>query len=104
VRGVRGSRGGGTSMLLNDTKAAIPGPAPPPPCAQSSPFCTAANEGLRGRRGEMVAIKLYDLETGHVETLAEVTSAEAARAWLERFKARGIGTNDVVYTSERDDS
>jgi hypothetical protein len=53
--------------------------------------------------GEMVAIKVYDIETGHVETLAKVTSAESARAWLERFKTRGVGTNDVVYT-EQDNS
>jgi hypothetical protein len=52
----------------------------------------------------MVAIKVYDIETGHVETLAKVKSAESARAWLERFKTRGLGTNDVVYTSEQDDA
>lgn len=42
---------------------------------------------------EMVAIKLYDIETGHVETLARVT-AESAQRWLDNFRA---GTNDVVY-------
>ena len=52
----------------------------------------------------MVAIKVYDIETGHVETLAKVTNAESARVWLERFKTRGAGTNDVVYTSEQNDS
>jgi hypothetical protein len=46
----------------------------------------------------MVAIKLYDIETGHVETLAELSNAEAARTWLEVFTASGIGANDVVYT------
>jgi hypothetical protein len=51
----------------------------------------------------MVAIKVYDIETGHVETLAKVRTAESARAWLERFKTRGAGTNDVVYT-EQDNS
>jgi hypothetical protein len=59
---------------------------------------------IHGRTGEMVAIKVYDIETGHVETLAKVTNAESARVWLERFKARGAGTNDVVYTSEQNDS
>lgn len=51
----------------------------------------------------MVAIKLYDIETGHVETLTEVPSAERARAWLETFGARGAGANDVVYTTEVDE-
>jgi hypothetical protein len=51
----------------------------------------------------MVAVKLYDIETGHVETLTEAPSAESARAWLERFRAGGVGTNDVIYTTERDE-
>lgn len=50
----------------------------------------------------MVAIKLYDIETGHVETLTEVATAERARAWLETFGRRGAGTNEVVYTAEVD--
>jgi hypothetical protein len=48
----------------------------------------------------MVAIKLYDIETGHVETLTEVPTAESARAWLETFGAGGVGANDVIYTTE----
>ena len=46
----------------------------------------------------MVAIKLYDIETGHVETLVRVTCTEDARQWLENFRTGGLGTNDVVYT------
>jgi len=46
----------------------------------------------------MVAIKLYDIETGHVETLVRVTCTEIAREWLENFRTGGLGTNDVVYT------
>jgi hypothetical protein len=46
----------------------------------------------------MVAIKLYDIETGHVETLVRVSGAEAAQQWLENFRTGGLGTNDVVYT------
>jgi hypothetical protein len=45
----------------------------------------------------MVAIKLYDIETGHVETLVRV-SADAAQQWLDNFRTGGLGTNDVVYT------
>ena len=41
----------------------------------------------------MVAIKVYDIETGHVETLARVT-ADTAQRWVDNFRA---GTNDVVY-------
>lgn len=41
----------------------------------------------------MVAIKLYDIETGHVETLVRVT-ADSVQRWLENFRG---GTNDVVY-------
>ena len=48
----------------------------------------------------MVAIKLYDIETGHVETLVRVAGAEAARKWLENFRTGGLGTNDVVYTEQ----
>jgi hypothetical protein len=58
---------------------------------------TARSEG---RHLEMVAIKLYDLETGHVETLVQVPSAETARAWLDSFGSGGVGTNDVIYTTE----
>lgn len=47
----------------------------------------------------MVAIKLYDIATGHVETLIEVASAETARGWLQRFTT-GAGAHDVVYLSE----
>lgn len=50
----------------------------------------------------MVAIKLYDIETGHVETLARV-AAESARGWLENFRAGGVGANDVVYVEALDD-
>jgi hypothetical protein len=46
----------------------------------------------------MVAIKLYDIETGHVETLARVT-ADSVQRWLDNFRA---GTNDVVYTEPVD--
>lgn len=49
---------------------------------------------------DMWAIRLYDLETGHVETLAEVAGAELARSWLQAFAVGGIGTSDVVYTVE----
>jgi hypothetical protein len=49
----------------------------------------------------MVAIKLYDIETGHVETLARVT-AESARGWVENFRTGGLGTNDVVYVEPLD--
>jgi hypothetical protein len=52
----------------------------------------------------MVAIKLYDIETGHVETLAQVSSHENARVWLENFRSGGLGTNDVIYTSEPDET
>ncbi|MEU5945732.1 hypothetical protein ABZ793_09235 [Micromonospora sp. NPDC047465] len=48
----------------------------------------------------MLAIRLYDIETGHVQTLAEVTDPATADSWLERFGAGGIGTNDVVYVVE----
>lgn len=48
----------------------------------------------------MVAIKLYDIETGHVETLTEVATAEAARGWLASFGSGGIGANDVLYIAE----
>ena len=48
----------------------------------------------------MLAIRLYDLETGHVETLAEVATVERARSWLQNFRTGGIGTSDVVYTAE----
>ena len=51
----------------------------------------------------MVAIKLYDIETGHVQTLAQVSSPESARAWLENFRSGGLGTNDVVYTAAVDE-
>jgi hypothetical protein len=51
----------------------------------------------------MVAIKLYDIETGHVQTLARVSSPESARAWLENFRTGGIGTNDVIYTTGPDE-
>ena len=50
----------------------------------------------------MVAIKLYDLETGHVETLARVAAAHA-RHWLENFRTGGIGTNDVIYVDPIDE-
>jgi hypothetical protein len=49
----------------------------------------------------MVAIKLYDIETGHVETLTTV-STELAAQWLENFRTGGLGTNDVVYTEPAD--
>ena len=45
----------------------------------------------------MVAIKLYDIETGHVETLTTVAQ-ELAAQWLENFRTGGLGTNDVIYT------
>jgi hypothetical protein len=48
----------------------------------------------------MLAIRLYDIETGHVQTLTEVTDPAAADSWLEQFGAGGIGTNDVVYVVE----
>lgn len=48
----------------------------------------------------MVAIRLYDIETGHVETLTQVANAEAARVWLETFRSGGVGANDVVYLTE----
>lgn len=51
----------------------------------------------------MVAIKLYDIETGHVETLTEVPTAENACAWLETFGVGGVGANDVIYTTEVDE-
>jgi hypothetical protein len=51
----------------------------------------------------MVAIKLYDIETGHVETLTRVPTVERARAWLETFGTGGAGTNDVVYVTEVDE-
>jgi hypothetical protein len=50
----------------------------------------------------MVAIRLYDIETGHVETLTKVPTIERARAWLETFGA-GAGTNEVVYMAEVDE-
>jgi hypothetical protein len=50
------------------------------------------------RSGEMVAIKLYDIETGHVETLVRVSCQEVAQEWLRNFRTGGLGTNDVVYT------
>ncbi len=46
----------------------------------------------------MVAIKLYDIETGHVETLARVSCLEIAKDWLDNFRTGGLGTNDVIYT------
>jgi hypothetical protein len=46
----------------------------------------------------MVAIKLYDIETGHVETLAQGLPADSPPQWLENFRTGGLGTNDVVYT------
>jgi hypothetical protein len=46
----------------------------------------------------MVAIKLYDIETGHVETLVRVSCQEVAQEWLKNFRTGGTGTNDVVYT------
>jgi hypothetical protein len=51
----------------------------------------------------MVAIKLYDIETGHVETLAQVPSTESAREWLDNFRTGGVGTNDVIYTCGPDE-
>lgn len=51
----------------------------------------------------MVAIKLYDIETGHVQTLTKVATVESARAWLETFGTGGVGTNDVVYLTEVDE-
>lgn len=54
--------------------------------------------GLGGDR--VLAIRLYDLETGHVETLAQVHDAAHAEAWIETFRAGGVGTNDVLYTVE----
>jgi hypothetical protein len=52
----------------------------------------------------MVAIKLYDIETGNVQTLAQVSSQENARVWLENFRSGGQGTNDVVYTANVDEA
>ena len=49
----------------------------------------------------MVAIELYDIETGHVETLARVAAANAV-CWLENFRAGGLGTNDVIYIEPLD--
>jgi hypothetical protein len=57
----------------------------------------------RERNGEMVAIKLYDIETGHVETLTQVATVESARTWLETFRGGGVGANDVVYLDVMDD-
>jgi hypothetical protein len=51
----------------------------------------------------MVAIKLYDIETGHVQTLTQVPTVESARAWLETFGTGGVGANDVVYLAEVDE-
>jgi hypothetical protein len=48
----------------------------------------------------MVAIKLYDIETGHVETLVKVSCQEVAQEWLENFRTGGLGTSDVVYTEQ----
>lgn len=50
----------------------------------------------------MLTIRLYDIETGHVQTLAEVADAAVADAWLRRFALGGIGTNDVVYVVDRE--
>jgi hypothetical protein len=52
----------------------------------------------------MVAIKLYDIETGHVQTLARVASQESAQAWLDNFRTGGLGANDVIYTSGPDET
>jgi hypothetical protein len=48
----------------------------------------------------MVAIKLYDIETGHVQTLAKVPDEEDAHDWVEQFRSGGIGSNDVVYSAD----
>ncbi|MFD2762680.1 hypothetical protein [Micromonospora eburnea] len=45
----------------------------------------------------MLAIRVYDIETGHVQTLTEVADVASAERWLAQFAAGGIGTNDVVY-------
>jgi hypothetical protein len=63
----------------------------------------SGEKARRERIGEMVAIKLYDIETGHVETLTQVPTVESARAWLETFGTGGVGANDVVYLAEVDD-
>ncbi len=46
----------------------------------------------------MVALKLYDIATGHVETLARVSGQDTAREWLENFRTGGVGANDGVHT------
>ncbi|TDC40390.1 hypothetical protein FXF53_14050 [Micromonospora sp. WP24] len=48
----------------------------------------------------MLVIRLYDIETGHVQTLTEVADVASADRWLEQFAGGGIGTNDVVYVVE----
>ncbi|MFI7025699.1 hypothetical protein [Micromonospora sp. NPDC049900] len=48
----------------------------------------------------MLSIRLYDIETGHVQTLTEVADLVSADRWLDRFAVGGIGTNDVVYVVE----
>jgi hypothetical protein len=68
----------------------------------------AADSDVPGKRpeernGEMVAIKIYDIETGHVETLTEVPTPESARAWLETFGTGGVGANDVIYMTDVDE-
>ncbi|GIJ76565.1 hypothetical protein SAMN05443287_10883 [Micromonospora phaseoli] len=48
----------------------------------------------------MLSIRLYDIATGHVQTLTEVVDLASADRWLTQFAAGGIGTNDVVYVVE----
>ncbi|GIJ22942.1 hypothetical protein [Micromonospora lutea] len=48
----------------------------------------------------MLSIRLYDIATGHVQTLTEVIDLASADRWLTQFAAGGIGTNDVVYVVE----
>ncbi|WP_433386207.1 hypothetical protein [Micromonospora sp. KLBMP9576] len=48
----------------------------------------------------MLSIRLYDIETGHVQTLTEVRDHASADSWLEQFTAGGLGTSDVVYVVE----
>ena len=51
----------------------------------------------------MLAIRLYNIETGHLETLLEAASEETARRWLDTFLASGVGTNEVAYLTELPD-
>ncbi|MFI2652180.1 hypothetical protein [Micromonospora fulviviridis] len=56
----------------------------------------------RGEEHVVLTIRLYDIETGHVQTLAEVIDAASADAWLRRFALGGLGANDVVYVVDRE--